>query len=353
MTVKHKKYFGIIETKNYEDFDKIKNIFINHSNLKPYLEQINIISHVFINPILINKSIIHISFSLNNKYVYIILVSMESILLNCNKKDTYIIFHILCTPDVNDASIVKIKSLMKHFSENLELIFYRMGNIFFNKNINYRSQATYYRLLLPIIINSDRIIYLDGDTITLKDLKEMYNINFEDNYVLGFLGICSWGLDYLGIKSNNWINAGVLLLNLKKIRNDNKYFDSIGITNSNIKLNHADNTIINYVFYPKIGILPAKYGIFNFLDKMDLEIYAKNLRKKINITEYEIAMKDPAIIHFTLCSPKPWYFKTKFIKGVTACEKRKNCSAIIFHYLWDFYAKKTDFYHEIINYFKY
>ena len=33
----------------------------------------------------------------------------------------------------------------------------------------------------------------------------MYNSDFDNNYVLGVLGIASWGLDYLGIKAKNWI----------------------------------------------------------------------------------------------------------------------------------------------------
>ena len=59
--------------------------------------------------------------------------------------------------------------------------------------------------ILPIIVDTDRIIYLDGDTLTLKDLTKMYNSDFDNNYVLGVLGIASWGLDYLGIKAKNWI----------------------------------------------------------------------------------------------------------------------------------------------------
>ena len=148
----HPKFLNIIESNNYVDFDKMKDIYIKDLNLKPYLEEITIFSHVFKNPIKINENIIHIAMSLNSKYVYILLVSMTSILFNCNKNETFIKFHILCTPDVNDTTILKIKSLMKQFPENLELIFYNMGKNFISKKDNYRSQATYYRLIPYIIL---------------------------------------------------------------------------------------------------------------------------------------------------------------------------------------------------------
>ena len=276
--------------------------------------------------------------SLNNHYYYILLVSIESILLNCNKNETFIIFHILCNPDVEIKSILKIKFLMYNYARNLKIIFYSMGKNFIEyQNISY-SQTTYYRLLLPIIINSDRIIHLDGDTLTLKDLSEMYYSDFNNNYVLGALGIASWGLDYLGIKSNNWINCGVLLLNLKKIREENKCLDLLNITNIGKNWKHDDNTVINYALYPYIGKLPVKYGIWNFYDKKDIEKYSNFLRKKINISEMEEARKDPGVIHNVLCNPKPWNFPTNYIKTVTTCEKRNNCSCIkfLFFFFWSF-----------------
>ena len=75
--------------------------------------------------------------------------------------------------------------------------------------LNSLAVSKYFRfLVIPKnkgIINKKGIIYLDGDTLTLKDLTKMYNSDFDNNYVLGVLGIASWGLDYLGIKAKNWI----------------------------------------------------------------------------------------------------------------------------------------------------
>ena len=338
----------IIESQYHDGFEKMKQIYTKDENLMPFIEQINVISHIYINKKDHNKNIIHIGMSLDNKYAFIILVSMESILINCKKNETFIKFHLLCNPDVKDASILKIKSLIYKYSSNTELTFYSMGNNFKEKK-NFRSQATYYRLLLPIFIDSDRIIYLDGDTLTLKDLTEMYYSNFYNNYVLGFLGIASSGLDYLGIKANNWINAGVLLLNLKQIREDNKCFDLLNITKNGVNLKNDDNTVINYAFYPKIGKLPIKYGIFNFYDKHDIERYSKFLRQKINISEYEETLKDPGLIHNILCLPKVWYNNSNYIKQWTYCEKRNNCSCEKFHKLWHYYAKKSILYYEILD----
>ena len=152
----------------------------------------------------------------------------------------------------------------------------------------------------------------------------------------------------MGIKANNWINSGVILLNLKKIRNENKCLDLLNITSIGINWKHVDNTVINYVLYPYIGKLPAKYGIWNFFDKQDIEKYSKFLRQKINISEMEEARQNPGVIHNVLCNPKPWHFKSNYMQSETACEKRNDCSCIKFHNLWHYYAKRTDFYEEIL-----
>ena len=338
----------IIEVKYYKNFSKIKKIFSRNSYLKPFLDEISLIRHIyFINTQLINN--IHICMSLNNKYIYPILVSMESILSNSNKEKTFISFHLLCSPDITEITISLLKSLMKHYS-NFELIIYGMGNNFFYRNDKRLSQVTYYRLFIPIIINVEKIIYLDGDTLTLKDLTEMYNTPFNDNYILGILGIQAGGLDYLGIQSKIYINVGVILLNLKKIRKDNKTPLFLKMAKSKVILKHNDNTILNYVLYPKIGKLPTKFGIWNFGNKKDIEKYSNRLRIKINITEYEEALKDPGIIHNVLCWPKIWSIKSTYNRKATTCNIREKCKCTKYHNLWHFYARRTDYYREILKF---
>ena len=74
----------------------------------------------------------------------------------------------------------------------------------------------------------------------------MYSLNFNDNYVYGFYDVIPNGIDYLGINSTKYINSGVILLNLKKIRNDNKIKKLINITTSPFfKLKNLDQKAIN------------------------------------------------------------------------------------------------------------
>lgn len=224
-----------------------------------------------------------------------------------------------------------------------------MSSIFMNYDEPKLSQAAYYRLLSPIIFDINRIIYLDGDTLTFKDLSEMFQMELKDNYILGILDFFANGIDYLGIKSERYINSGVLLFNLQEIRNDNKIYDLIKAIESKMILRNQDQTLVNYVFYPRIGIIPSKYVIFNHFDESDINIYLKSLRRKINFSEIEEALDNPTIIHTSLCWPKIWSINTKFQESFTNCKERNNCSCEKYHNLYYFYARKTIYYSTILK----
>ena len=344
----------ILESNEYKIFNEIKQKASDNVTIKIFKE-INIIRHLFSKNSEYYKkikNIIHITFSINNNknYKYILLVSMFSVLKNCNKRKTFIIFHILCTPDFEENSITIFKSLLNKFYQNTEIIFYNMGNHFINRIDRRISQAAYYRLIAPLFINSDRLIHLDGDTLTFSDLTEMYNLDFNDNYVLGIYDYFSSDIDYLGIKSNIYINSGVILLNLKKLRKDKKVYEFLNLTNSDIKITSPDQTVINYLLYPQIGRLKSKYAIFNFDDVNDIQVYLNHLRTKIPIEEVEGALKNPTIIHNVICFPKLWFTNTRKQSGVSACNRGINCSCKKYFNLWHYFANQTDYYDEIARF---
>ena len=68
--------------------------------------------------------------------------------------------------------------------DNIELVFYNMSNIFIQFKNQKLSQVANYRLLLPIIIPYERIIYLDNDILVFKDLLEMYQVSFDKTLYL-------------------------------------------------------------------------------------------------------------------------------------------------------------------------
>jgi lipopolysaccharide biosynthesis glycosyltransferase len=162
--------------------------------------------------------------SLNDNYIYIIMVSITSILLNSNN-NTFIQFHLLIGNDVKIENQNKITSL-KRLNHNSNFTFYNVGNIFngwkhMRKGI---TVATFYRSIVgELIKNVDKIIYLDGDTLTYGDLSEMYQLNMHNLYFRGIKEIVRNKYLGEGKDVSKFICAGVMLINLKLIREDHLF----------------------------------------------------------------------------------------------------------------------------------
>ena len=88
---------NIIDSKNYDNFNIIKDKYKNE--FSSIYEQVNIISYIRnykVNKLKKDKTNINIVVSLNSQYTYVLMVSMNSVLLNCDKDKSFITYHLLC-----------------------------------------------------------------------------------------------------------------------------------------------------------------------------------------------------------------------------------------------------------------
>ena len=155
---------------------------------------------------------------------------------------------------------------------------------------DYVSIATYYRLKLgELLPDIDKIIYLDCDTIVNTSLSDLFNTNIDDSYAAGVLDArVKHKKKWL---NTNYINAGVLLLNLKKIREDKIEEKYLEYTKNNPDIiQTGDQDIINFVLNNKIKILPDEWNV-----------QVSNFNNRTCYTRY------PKIIHY-IGRQKPWEF---------------------------------------------
>ena len=246
------------------------------------------------------KKYINIAFPVNNKYINFLYISLISLLENSDKNTIYNIY-------------IQVGEM---FDKNNEQLLYDIEKYYFNCFINIINMHTdfngviegrldisaYYRLKLPIFLpNINRIIHIDSDTLILKDLMELYTLNFNGKYILGRLDILVDELDSLGIQTNTYINSGILLIDLYNLRKYNyvdKFMEYIKEHNDLDYLNHHDQTLINYVCYDKIGVLRPKYHMWPFRNKEDVLTKNKIFRTPYNEEDFINDFNDPFIVHF-------------------------------------------------------
>ncbi len=290
---------------------------------------------------LIKKNIIHIAMSLDNLGIYPTLVSMTSALENQDKKNTILIYYLLLSSDFDTKNSQIFESLKQNYT--VAINYYIIPNIFGFLEKWKNTYTVYYKLLLPIMFPEiERIIFLDGDTLIFKDLSEMYDLPFDNNYVLGYPFHTPYIIDHLGIKPINYKNGGVLLFNIHEIRKKNMDLELLLYTMKNMSnLIFCEQDTLNYVYNGKIGLLPFKFGIYlygNFKEAKDNYLY--KLRIKVNYDEVERALEDPTIVHFCCCNPKIWHKNTKHERGF-------NHTCYKYQKIFYSYANKTKYYDEI------
>ena len=129
---------------------------------------------------------------------------------------------------------------------------------------NYAKKWTYMAMMKTAMARifdfRSRIMTLDHDTLILGDLSELWEMPMDDNYVAG----CNEPY-WERIIGRKYINAGVLMWNLDRIRED-------GIDGKMIrKLNTVDYRLpeqecINDVCSGKIMILDSAYNFCDYVD---------------------------------------------------------------------------------------
>ena len=85
-------------------------------------------------------------------------------------------------------------------------------------SVNYTS-GVFYRLLLPDVLPEDRVIYLDADTLVLRDLGELYATDLKGHLLAGVAD--RWGGMTTRLKlakGDVYLNSGVLLMDLAALR---------------------------------------------------------------------------------------------------------------------------------------
>ncbi len=165
----------------------------------------------------------------------------------------------------------------------------------------------YNRLFLTEYIphDVDKVLYLDSDTVIEQSLDTLWNQDLEGYYLAGVDDCLSRTYrDIVGLKDNGtYVNSGVLLINVKKWREDNtcSKFIKILMENNGFFI-FNEQSVINALFSGQIKILPQKYNTNSLVYLYEYDELMK-LRKPYHYsyTKDDLleARENPVITHYT------------------------------------------------------
>lgn len=164
---------------------------------------------------------------------------------------------------------------------------------------SYFTKEIYYRLFLPwIMLNCDRVLYLDCDMLVRGSLEKLYLSDLGKNLVGAvpdmYKSARKEGAARLRLKGD-YFNSGMQLLQLGLIRKqmtDEQMLDQIHTILEEFELIYPDQDVFNKIYDGKIQKIDRKYnyGAYN-----SISYKLKNRNE----------LRDAVIVHFFTAN-KPW-----------------------------------------------
>lgn len=176
-----------------------------------------------------NKTI-PIFFSIDDSYAPFLSVALKSAIDNSKSENNYraiIMFESLSQDNRERLAGLATDNFKIDFvemNEGLETITDRLSN---RIRSEYFTLTIYFRLFIASMFPEyDKAIYIDSDIVLEEDIAELFSIDIGDN----FIGACrdasidgiepfqSYVEQVVGVDRNDYVNSGVLLMNLKRLR---------------------------------------------------------------------------------------------------------------------------------------
>ncbi len=243
---------------------------------------------------------IPVFFTIDDAYAPCLAVALNSAIKNADKSRSYraIVLH----QGLNKENIEKLQALstdnfkidITPMQNNFEALDDRMSN---RLRCDYFTLTIYFRLFIPTMFPQyDKGVYIDSDVVLTDDIANLFDTDIGDNLI----GACNdlsiadtpplvaYTENAIGVKKHEYINSGVLLMNLKKMREEHFEEHFLTLLNTyHFDTIAPDQDYLNAICNGKIYYLDEKWDAMPNDQKPPLE--------------------KTSLIHYNLFS-KPWCY---------------------------------------------
>jgi lipopolysaccharide biosynthesis glycosyltransferase len=169
------------------------------------------------------------------------------------------------------------------------------------------TQAMWFRLQLPELVDADRVIYLDVDTLPLTGLGELFATDLGDSWLGAVTNIVLADhvahVHGLGLDAGEYFNSGVLLLDLAALRREGAMDEVRAVARSRAgRPGWPDQDALNLVLGRNRHMLHPRWNAMNAL-----WAFPERADEALGRQAAAEARADPAIRHFEGPGDnKPW-----------------------------------------------
>ena len=256
------------------------------------------------NPIDKYTKVVPVFLTINNDYAPYAAASIHSLTQHCNPKRYYRV--IILHDGLSFVSRLRLRSLV---TRNVAIQFKKMThNLYLRAIITYctrrqkgagdffSSAVYYYRAFIPRLFPVyEKAIYIDSDTILRGDIGELFDVDLEDKALAAMVDpkvslipeFRRYVDNAVGVKHDEYVNSGVQLMDLKKMRKM-KYLSTMIdlIKKYDADLVAPDQDYLNVILAGQIKFLPPIW----------------------NAEPTEPLPRGTKLVHYNLFN-KPWHYK--------------------------------------------
>lgn len=219
-----------------------------------------------------DESIIHVGFGLHDKdghYSVWVGTAMQSII---DHTDSKLCFHVLHDETVDEENKRRLKQVANQKGDFIE--FHEIDSAEFEciKNRTHGfTIGTMFRCMLPDLLpDLSKIVYLDADIFVNTDIKELWEFDINDYCLAAVVdeGVIKFHIPnilykYPEIDRNQYFNAGVLCMNLRKIKQRGNLKDLVvKFLVNNPEATYPDQDALNVLFHNNILYLDSSWNQF-------------------------------------------------------------------------------------------
>ena len=260
----------------------------------------------------------NIVYASDEKFAEVLSVSIESLLSHNRNVTVWILNN-----GIKAESVEKLKR--QAALHNATINFMPLKNLehYAGRELSCQSKISltaYFRLFMPQILplSVENLLYLDCDTMVRKDLTDLWERKFDGCAAVAEPTAPLMKEKIELKKSDCYFNSGVLLVDLKKWREEKimeKFVDYMEEMEGDISF--EDQGVINHVLKNEIFALPFKYNVTTQFFDFGYDGFSMMKKDEVRYERKEVekGLEDPTIVHFTnsFASERPW------VKG---CEHR-------------------------------
>lgn len=227
-----------------------------------------------------------VGYGVDRNYMRCAAASLASICVHNEELELH--FHII-TDELTGIDIERFRQMAQSFQVNIALYHIDTQKVFAQlPTQSHFPAAIYFRYILPVIIKTGKILYLDADIINLGSLAALCDLDLQKHTIAAASDL-EWMVKkrckILELADGHYFNSGVIFLDVKSWNHTGIFERSVEMLQKNPqRYRYPDQDVLNILLHDKVYYLEQSYNC--------LDCSAADTKQII-------------LLHFA-AQPKPW-----------------------------------------------